>query len=323
MPTLTMDRKRYRRDDNRCIFCAYEFSKLTVEHIIPEAIHGSLILSNAACELCRRYTSEKIDNRALNRDLLIPRMLLSLRGKKGNLQNLELRHLPPIYRGNVTEDASKGSERVLDLPVSSYPQVFSLPVYPTASITSGVNRRNPFDGLQCQFFALGASGASGVTVEQQLSLTPFALMLAKIAYCFTVAERGLDGFSGNEIRDLLLGRRSDVFSFVGSGAATRPSQRSNLHSIELVEAGGLITVVIHLFASCAAPGANYCPYQIVIGGAAPSKAIACSDKGEGVPSPDEDYKLFIYNGRHSSRDAGQRLFSETGNVAISDPLYWN
>jgi hypothetical protein len=92
------------------------------------------------------------------------------------------------------------------------------------------------------------------------SNTEFSLTLAKIAYTYAVAERGLNGFDGDEIRALLRGERDDVYNFVGG--LSRPEHFANrhLHALYIRERGDVLTVVVHLFASC-----KMMPYEVVVG----------------------------------------------------------
>jgi hypothetical protein len=73
-------------------------------------------------------------------------------------------------------------------------------------------------------------------------------------------KKGLDYFDGAEIRDLILGKRSDTFNFVGGPLVREDAQPAKLHHLSFRRHKGLLTVVVHLFASFYLK-----PYEIVVG----------------------------------------------------------
>jgi hypothetical protein len=62
------------------------------------------------------------------------------------------------------------------------------------------------------------------------------------------------------MRDLLLGRRDDVFAFVGTPSARASAPREWLHDFTVCQRGPWLTVVLALFAS-----AGMVPYEVVVG----------------------------------------------------------
>ena len=90
-----------------------------------------------------------------------------------------------------------------------------------------------------------------VSLRQRLNVRAFALMLAKIGYCFGVAGLELDGFDGSKIR---------VFNFVGNPVHGGNLTQRYLHQLAFRDRGDLLSVIIHLFASYQAP-----VYEVVIG----------------------------------------------------------
>ena len=68
----------------------------------------------------------------------------------------------------------------------------------------------------------------GTPTRQAIAATPpladphaYAHSIAKWAYALAVAERGLDCCDTQAMRDLMLGRRDDVFAFVGTPVPAR------------------------------------------------------------------------------------------------------
>lgn len=258
-----MRRHTYRPFD-RCVFCLRECppEERTDEHIIPEALHGSLVLEKGACRTCARETNARYENEALNKDMQLPRVLLQLRGKRGTAAT-ELRHLPPVLRGNGVE--GEDLERLLGFPIDLYPRVFFLALPPPAGLLCGIDRGSTMQGVRLQEFSLGGPQISDVTVRMPCTVGPFATMIAKIAYCYAVAEKGFDAFDGGPIRDLLAGRRDDVFNFVGAPDSKERLTNRHLHGLYFRERDGWLTVLVHLFASLAPSDAGAIPYEVVVG----------------------------------------------------------
>jgi hypothetical protein len=50
---------------NTGVFCLQEKDKLTDEHIIPAALGGNLVLSNASCEECQTECNRSFEQRFL------------------------------------------------------------------------------------------------------------------------------------------------------------------------------------------------------------------------------------------------------------------
>ncbi|HEY9025883.1 MAG TPA: hypothetical protein VIP05_16395, partial [Burkholderiaceae bacterium] len=88
----------------------------------------------------------------------------------------------------------------------------------------------------------------------------YAHSIAKWACTLAVAERGLDCCDLQPMRDLMLGRRNDVFAFVGTPSARVQASREWLHDVELHERDGWLVATLALFAS-----AGMTPYEVVIG----------------------------------------------------------
>jgi hypothetical protein len=211
----------------RCIYCLKQVAKLTEEHIVPLALNGSWVIDGAACEPCRAHSNEAYENAALQCDLLrVPRQLLELRRRRANKKKPLT--MPPVWPGNSAGMTSvEGLER-LQLEPDQYPPVFMMVIFQPAGKLLGIDRNVVREGqIRVWFRNIAKSNQQpigDVTVRQIFDHTSFAHMLAKIAYCYAVAERGLDGFNGEEIRQLLSGERDDIYNFVG-GSERRTSHR--------------------------------------------------------------------------------------------------
>jgi hypothetical protein len=251
------------RGDGRCIYCLMSFTDdaLTVEHIVPRSLNGKWHFHKAACRSCQADCNRAFEAPALATDFLVPRLLLGLRRRNRK----EERHLPPVFIGDATTSPVERS-MLFRLEAQQYPGLFSLMHFETAGKLRNAQSGNMPSMFRFQIVSLDPTGrASGVTTTAVLNPKAFGLTLAKIAYCFACAKHGLDGFVGHEMRDLLCGRRDDVFNFVGqTEEKSTPFSRRWLHALYLRERRHFVTVIVHLFSSCGAS-----PYEVVVGTAVP------------------------------------------------------
>jgi hypothetical protein len=67
------------------------------------------------------------------------------------------------------------------------------------------------------------------------------------------------------MRDLLAGRRDDVYNFFGNTARPEKLTNKHLHGLYLREKDGWLTVLVHLFASAHGAVGDARPYEIVVG----------------------------------------------------------
>ena len=86
------------------------------------------------------------------------------------------------------------------------------------------------------------------------------MVVAKMAYCWAVAEKGLEAFDTRDLVDLLCGRRDDVFNFVGGPLVSEQLARLRLHKFYFRKRDEWVTVLVHLFASFGGP-----VHEVVIG----------------------------------------------------------
>lgn len=270
MPKLQMQQKSYHLSDGRCVFClqTFEPKDLTHEHIIPEALHGRHVIKKGSCKECARRSNLYYENKALNGDFFkVVRTVLDLKGKRGPPVR-STRHLPPVYQGNVLTEPDAEAKRLTGFDLDRFPSVvFKLLHYEEAGFLSGIDRGGE---LSKMWFGLYFTGKKSkpvtphFTEEFELDHTAIALMIAKIGYCYAVAELGIDGFDGDEIRSLLFGERDDVYNFVGSFHKPNVLTNRFLHKLYLREQSGFQTVLVHLFASFGGKP-HVLPYQVVVG----------------------------------------------------------
>jgi hypothetical protein len=252
----------------KCVFCRVDLSgfppeQRTTEHIIPRALNGTLEIVDGVCDACAKISNKLYEHDALNNDLLLPRRLLALKPprKRGKNQKPRL-PLPPVDLGSGSYDTY--------LSDGDHPGLFSLVGFPPPGRLAKVDRGGELSSLFLNVFSIVDGRPKYETSRQSNDFKngPFALTLAKIAYCYAMAELGDLAFDGEDIRDLLLGKRGDVYNFVGSTReiATLPS--FELHELFFRKKGKWLTVLVHLFASFSRGECR--PYEVVVGQAAPS-----------------------------------------------------
>jgi hypothetical protein len=236
----------------RCMYCLAADVPRTEEHLIPRALGGRLTLRDAVCEPCRRFTG-RLEQLALELDFGVPRTLLAL--KRRRARGAGPARLPTAVLA--------GDDTPSTFTAATFPRGFSLPVFEPAGLLAGIERTlvpARFAFVECRL-ALGAPTQLNVAAAPPLpDPRAHGYALAKWAYALAVAQVGLDGDRLQPMRDLLLGRRDDVFAFVGTPAARAPASREHLHDFELRERPPWLTVRLALFAS-----AGMAPHEIVVG----------------------------------------------------------
>lgn len=249
-PSIAMRAARYAPLD-RCIFCLATGVPRTEEHLIPRALGGRLTLRDAACEPCRRITG-RLEQATLDREFAVPKTLLALKRRRARASGPS--QLPPVTIAG--DDASSA------LTAATFPRTFPLPAFGPPGLLSGVAREAAphVEVVDC-FLNLGTPTRQARAASPPLADPhAYAYAIAKWAYALAVAERGLGGFDTQPMRDLMLGRRDDVFAFVGTPALRASASREWLHHFAVHDDGPWLTVTLALFAS-----AGMTPYQVVIG----------------------------------------------------------
>jgi hypothetical protein len=261
---------------------------LTEEHIVPEALSGTWVIKRSACDTCRDKTNEDYEQAVLKCDMLrIARKILELRRKRAK-KKAPLETPPTFPYGTAAQSSVSGLSSEVDL--GQYPPLFAMMIAEPATPLQGsvLADRNSFQ-MWISFLQKGKPNnfvvsdpvtlpdlyktgpglilsadvtwqGNPISVRQRFAMREFMLMVAKIGYSFAIAERGLEGFDGAEIRQLLQGERDDVYNFVGGSVDGERLTRRHLHHLDLRQRGDLLTVIVHLFASYEAP-----PYEVVVG----------------------------------------------------------
>jgi hypothetical protein len=243
----------------RCMYCLVAGVKLSEEHLIPKSLGGRLTLRDAVCEPCRIRTG-RLEQATLDRDFVVAKTLLALKRRRarakgpGRLATIAL----------VLDEAEAAMPpHARELTASDYPRGFSLPAFEPAGLLCETDRT----GAAPRVHHVSCRLQLGTAARQATAATPllvdphaYGYSLAKWAYGYAMAERGLDCCDTRAIRQLLAAERHDVFNFVGSPSPREGGDRDVLHRLSLRQAGDWLTVVLGLLASSGMP-----PYEVVIG----------------------------------------------------------
>ena len=246
----------------KCIFCG-DTDNLTKEHIVPKALTGigEMIIRFGSCRKCNYYANEAYEGAAMANDFLPVRHMLQLQRKRRG-KKTTLRRMPPVSYA-ATADKCGADEFNEELPPQNYPPLYTFVMHEPAGLLSGINRAADPSEIRLGFVHLGLPGRvtpTSVTMRLPGIIGHPERVVAKMAYCWAIAEKGLDVFDTTDLLDLLCGRRSDIFNFVGSPIVSEQLPMLRLHEFYFRKRGELTTVLVHLFASFNGP-----IHEVVIG----------------------------------------------------------
>ena len=195
-------------------------------------------------------------------DFLPVRLTLSLRrkrrGKKARKPSL------PLVSYTATADEGGAEEFTESIPPENYPPLFEFIIPPPAGLLANEDRSEGLPHIRLGILHLGKRGITpnSVTIRHPHVMGAPEMVVAKMAFCYAVAEKGLDFMDLTGLRDLVMGRRDDVFNFVGSPLEAEDHPRLRLHKFYFRERGRFSTILVHLFASFGGP-----VYEVVLGSA--------------------------------------------------------
>lgn len=236
-----------------CIYCG-AIDQLTDEHILAFALGGNWILPKASCQRCANVTGR-------DEQLVLRGGLWAVRDHLGFQSRSPRPEFFKLFGVNgdeslTVEVAADHYPVLLMLPSYSGPLLFSLPdsnppVRPPWYRFLSVDPQLLLERYSAEEYAPGSINAHA-----------FARMLMKIAHGWAVVEYGLGGFEPF-LPDLILGKRSDFLTFVGSARDNQTSCGSD-HRIAIGDYGTAprrwIVAQINLFERFEAPG-----YRVIVG----------------------------------------------------------
>lgn len=248
-----------------CIFCldqALPPRELTEEHIIANALGGTLRFKEAACRQCAEDMNKRFEQPSLTADFLVPRLLLQLRAKGKTTNNL-----PPVSFDSTvfTEHKLSGFDTLLSR--EEYPRLLQFLAFTEPGKIIGIDYREiePINHVRVVFSNISYAFPEPQEPYEMVTQTTvqpyeFGMSIVKIAYAFAVAECGINAFDGTEIRELLADKRQDLFNFFGSLKNISHRRMHHLHHLSWIVEKELLIVKVHLFASYGAA-----PYIVVVG----------------------------------------------------------
>jgi hypothetical protein len=251
-----------RKSFGKCIFCG-DTEDLTDEHIVPEFLtgNGEMIIEGGSCKDCNNYANETYEQPASKSVFLSVRHMLELKRKRRG-KKTKPRRMPPVsYTAKVDEIGAEEFDQIL--PYQNYPPIYNFIVHEPPGLLAGIDRSKGSPSIRLGSLHLGfpnrVTPASVATCEMGI-LGVTEMVVAKMAYCWSVAERGVDAHDATALLDLLCGRRSDVFNFVGRPIVPEQLAMLRLHKFYFRKRGDFVTVLVHLFASFGGP-----IHEVVIG----------------------------------------------------------
>lgn len=247
-----------------CIYCGSHHPPLTLEHIIPYALEGELLLPAASCDRCQRMTTSA-ERTCLREMFLAPRTHLNMKTRRPKHRPKKLKM--GVYDGNIKDGLPKDMREVgfqwRELPLDEHPYAIMLPDMPQPGILNGRQDSGSFQLSGISFRLLRAPPTASDPSQQNVIMQPlhtgaFPRMLAKIAHGLAVAEFGEDTFVP-ALPEYILGRRED-YSFIMGSVSIGKSKKKDHVACSLHFEGGYFTAHIQLFAQF-----GFRPYQVVVG----------------------------------------------------------
>ena len=201
----------------RCIYCLRSSGPLSDEHIIAYGLNGTAVLPDASCPACAEVTSE-LERRFLRGPAYAMRGHFGFKSRKG------LPNKFPVY---VTKN---GVSKKLNLRVDQYPLVLPLPIF--SNMVPAYMENRVADTIKAEKTVLisliPGVGPGDLLVRAKkflnvdslelptLDVMSFGRMILKSAYALTVATHGLDSVKDPIAVPVILERKHDLGTFLGS-----------------------------------------------------------------------------------------------------------
>lgn len=215
----------------RCIYCGTQEGDLTDEHVIAEALNGTIILRKASCHDCQTCTT-----RAETHCFHTMFKALRTRGKFASKSG----PLPEALEVVVT-DATGAREKIV-VPVEEHPSGTLIIGHPPPRLLKAEFPAWAYEGYRVWAFGnsdhmrrLAQAQAEGKKIGFA-SFHPlhFARMLAKTAHAFAVYRRGYGSFEPL-VTDLIREKTAEYAEFVGVNPTSREPPGAGGFRMKLVE----------------------------------------------------------------------------------------
>lgn len=198
----------------KCIYCSDAASKLTKEHVVPFGLGGdAIVLKKACCEKCRVITS-KCERNPIHDSWAEVRAALDFPSRKRKLDE-------EVFPLNVTlEDGSeatlelKGKETLGLLQFLEYDSPAFFVAHDYKSGISVTGARLIGFGVDVEGF-MKKHKIKGFRFTTTSKGNDFEKMIAKMAYCLTVACMGLDCLDERYVLPAIMDEKDDVGYWMG------------------------------------------------------------------------------------------------------------
>jgi len=246
-----------------CIYCGSS-GPLSDEHAIALGLGGRLILDDASCQTCSRITS--VFERKVLRGFMEPARITAsfpTRRKKRRPAS----RIITLLRGTTVEDVIGPGHEV--------PALLQLPTLATAGILTGASKTSGVNVVGIETISFGPQpddfvlkhSASGFRQSDNLDVTAFARMLAKIGYSYLVCVLGPMPLDEVTVLPLIMGLADDGSHWVGSASFSTEAESEGAQHVlrpECYESSELsqprlLGARIKLFADAGATG-----YDVIV-----------------------------------------------------------
>jgi hypothetical protein len=198
----------------QCIYCGDTGSKLTKEHVVPYGLGGNtIVLKKACCEKCRVITS-RCERNPIHDNWAEVRAALDFPSRRRKLAEETFQLEVTLEDGSIATLSIKGKESLGLVHFLEYePPAFFAPhgyesgvtVIGAKLIGFGVNPEEFKKKHKIKGFRLTTTSTGN----------DFEKMIAKMAYCLTVACLGLDYLDERYVLPAILNEKDDVGYWMG------------------------------------------------------------------------------------------------------------
>ncbi len=244
---------------NSCIYCG-STQALTDEHAIPLGLNGVYVLKKASCISCNTVTT-KFEHDVLRR------LLRYFRAYKSRYKTRRKKEIPELFPVQIR--TRNGQVKQIKMPISDWGAVAFVPHFAPPRIISGKEETEGIEVLGGYTLRIGGLtkeqlgakyGITDLHTSATHSPVEYARMLAKIAYCFTVAEFGHIPSENYYVIGAILGKKKDIGTWVGCrDADVMPKQKDVVVNLHLKD-DCTILVRIKFFGKLKSP-----TYEVVVG----------------------------------------------------------
>lgn len=244
----------------KCIYCG-RTEGLSDEHIVPLGLGGRFVLPKASCAVCADFTS-KFERTCLRTMYGPLRLLYDLPSRRTGDRPAQLELKVKFGENEDWKRVPVDQER--------YPFLVTFPHFGLPGVLSGADPVLASGPVTQRLWIRGASpsydfhellqelatelGTHTIMPESKVEVPAFCRLLAKVAYSFAVAERGLNAVDSPIVAYATNGDLSHCLHYIGSGESDKlPSDA--LHELSIIEFGArpFLVAEIRLLAKLGTP----------------------------------------------------------------------